>query len=52
MLTRWDATIATLEARVASGQQGADEYRQRLAKVIQRAVTRQRSIHTQKVLKT
>jgi hypothetical protein len=39
MLTKRDVTIAALEKRLAAGQRETEDYRQRLAKVIQRAVT-------------
>ena len=40
MLTKRDTTIAVLESRVAATQKETEDYRQRLAKVIHRAVTR------------
>ena len=51
MLSRRDATVAALEKRLAVVQQEAEEYRQRLATVVQRAVTRQRSTVTKSVRK-
>jgi hypothetical protein len=42
MLTKRDTTITFLESRLATAQQETESYRQRLAKVLQRAVTRQR----------
>jgi hypothetical protein len=42
MLTKRDVTIAALESRLVAAEQETEDYRQRLAKVIQRAVTRQR----------
>jgi hypothetical protein len=44
MLTKRDVTIAALQTRVAAAHQETEEYRARLAKVIQRAVSRQRRI--------
>jgi hypothetical protein len=40
MLTKRDATIAGLEIRVTSAENATQEYRRRLAKVVQRAVTK------------
>ena len=40
MLTKRDVTVATLESRLAVAQQETEDYRRRLTKVIQRAVTR------------
>jgi chromosome segregation ATPase len=40
ILSKRDATIAALETRLAAVHQETDAYRQRLARVIQRAVTR------------
>jgi hypothetical protein len=37
MLTKRDVTLAVLQTRPAAAEQETDEYRQRLAKVIQRA---------------
>ena len=51
MLSKRDATIKALESRLGAAHQETEEYRARLAKVIQRAVTRQRSIRTKKVAK-
>jgi chromosome segregation ATPase len=42
MLSKRDVTIAALESRLTVAQQETEDYRQRLAKVIRRAVTRQR----------
>jgi hypothetical protein len=42
MLTKRDATITSLESRLAVAQQETEDYRKRLGRVIQRAVTRQR----------
>jgi septal ring factor EnvC (AmiA/AmiB activator) len=39
MLTKRDTAIAALESRLAATQQETEDYRQRLAKVIHRAVT-------------
>jgi hypothetical protein len=39
MLTKRDATISSLESRIATAQHETEDYRRRLAKVIQRAVT-------------
>jgi Plasmid replication region DNA-binding N-term len=47
MLARKDVTIAGLEARLAAAQLETEKYRQRLGKVIQRAVTRHQSLTTQ-----
>jgi septal ring factor EnvC (AmiA/AmiB activator) len=44
MLTKRDSTITALESRLALAQQETQDYRQRLAKVIQRAVTRHQRI--------
>ena len=51
MLSKRDATVAALEKRLAAVQQETEEYRQRLATVVQRAVTRQRSTVTKPVPK-
>lgn len=40
MLTKRDITVAALESRVTAAVQETEEYRQRLSKVIRRAVTR------------
>jgi chromosome segregation ATPase len=40
MLSKRDASIAAMERRLAAAQVETEEYRQRLAKVVQRAVTR------------
>jgi hypothetical protein len=42
MLAKRDVAVTVLESRLAAAQQETEDYRQRLAKVIQRAVTRQR----------
>ncbi len=52
MLSKRDATVAALEKRLAVVQQETEEYRRRLATVVQRAVTRQRSIPTTRVAKS
>jgi len=52
MLSKRDATITGLESRLTASQQETEEYRQRLARVIQRAVTRQRRIPTTRVPKS
>jgi uncharacterized protein YhaN len=44
MLTKRDATMKSLESRLAAAQQETEDYRLRLAKVVQRAVTLQRDI--------
>lgn len=44
MRTKRDTTIAALEKRLAAAQQETEEHRQRLSKVIHRAVARQRTI--------
>jgi septal ring factor EnvC (AmiA/AmiB activator) len=51
MLTKRDATIAALESRLTAAQQETEDYRQRLAKVIQRTVTRQRQNEPKRVTK-
>jgi Plasmid replication region DNA-binding N-term len=51
MLTKRDVTITALESRLAAAQQETEDYRRRLAKVIQRAVTRQRRADTKPVRK-
>jgi len=43
MLTKRDATIKALESRLAAAQLETDDYRQRLAKVVQRAISRHRA---------
>ena len=48
MLSKRDATVSGLEKRLAAAQQETEEYRQRLTKVVQRAVTRQRRVITRK----
>jgi hypothetical protein len=49
MLTKRDVTIAALEARVAATHQETEDYRKRLGRVIQRAVTRHQGVTTQRV---
>src|ERR1700744_3379601 len=44
MLSKRDLTITALEARLATAQQETDAYRQRLGRVIQRAVTKHQGI--------
>jgi chromosome segregation ATPase len=44
MLTKRDVALAALESRLAAAQQETEDYRQRLAKVIQRAVARERRV--------
>jgi Plasmid replication region DNA-binding N-term len=51
MLTKRDVTVAALESRLAAAQQETEDYRQRLAKVIQRAVRRQRRADTKPLRK-
>ena len=51
MLSRRDATITGLESRLTSSQQQTEDYRVRLAKVIQRAATRHQVHATLKVSK-
>jgi len=51
MLTKRDTTIAALELRLEATQQETEDYRQRLAKVVHRAVTRQRSIPAARLTK-
>jgi chromosome segregation ATPase len=43
MLSKRDATIVAVESRLAAAQQETEGYRQRLAKVVQRAVVRHRA---------
>jgi Plasmid replication region DNA-binding N-term len=43
MLTKKDSALASLESRLAAAQLETDDYRQRLAKLVQRAVSRQRA---------
>jgi septal ring factor EnvC (AmiA/AmiB activator) len=43
MLSRRDATLSAMEGRLAAAQQETEAYRERLAKMVQRAVTRQRA---------
>jgi hypothetical protein len=40
MVSKRDVTIAALESRVATAQQETEDYCKRLAKVVQRGVTR------------
>src|ERR1700722_15401040 len=42
MLTKRDVTIASLESRLAAAQKETEGYRQRLGRLIQRAIVRQR----------
>jgi hypothetical protein len=51
MLTKRDVTITTLESRLAAAQQETEDYRARLAKVIQRAVTKHRGTTAKRVSK-
>jgi Plasmid replication region DNA-binding N-term len=51
MLTKRDTTITSFESRLAAAQQETAGYRERLAKVLQRAVTRQRRTETRLVAK-
>jgi hypothetical protein len=51
MLTKRDATITSLESRLATAQQETEDYRRRLAKVIQRAVAKPRRAETTPVSK-
>jgi chromosome segregation ATPase len=51
MLTKREVTVAALESRLAAAQQETEEYRQRLAKVIQRAVTRHQGVARKRVAK-
>ena len=51
MLTKREVTVAGLESRLAAAQQETEDYRQRLAKVIQRAVTRHQVAATKRVSK-
>jgi hypothetical protein len=51
MLTKRDTTITSLESRLATTQQETEGYRQRLAKVLQRAATRQRRTEPKSVAK-
>jgi hypothetical protein len=52
MLTKRDVTIAALDSRLAAAQQETENYRQRLAMVIQRAVTRRPQTALKRVSKT
>jgi Plasmid replication region DNA-binding N-term len=49
MLTKRDVTVRALESRLAAAHQETEEFRQRLAKVIQRAVTRHQGVAAQRV---
>jgi Plasmid replication region DNA-binding N-term len=40
MLTRRDSTVAGLEARLSAAQKESEDHRQRLARIVQRAVTK------------
>jgi hypothetical protein len=51
MLTKRDTTISSLESRLIAAQQETEGYRQRLAKVLQRDVTRQRRTEPKSVAK-
>jgi chromosome segregation ATPase len=51
MLTKRDVTVAALESRLAAAQQETEDYRQRLGRVIQRAVTRHQGTATKRVSK-
>jgi Plasmid replication region DNA-binding N-term len=51
MLTKKDITIAALESRLLVVQQETEEYRARLAKVIERAVTRHQASNPKRVRK-
>jgi DNA repair exonuclease SbcCD ATPase subunit len=51
MLTRRDVTIAALESRLAAAQRETEDYRQRLTKLIQRAVVRHHRTATKPVTK-
>lgn len=44
MLTKPDTPITALESRLASAQQETEDYRARLAKVVQRAVAKNRTL--------
>jgi chromosome segregation ATPase len=52
MLSKRDATIAQLERRLAAARHETEEHRQRLSKMIQKAVTRQRNIPATRKSKT
>jgi hypothetical protein len=49
MLTKRDVTIAALESRLLAAQQETEDYRQRLAKLIQRAVIKHQRTPTKRV---
>jgi ABC-type transporter Mla subunit MlaD len=51
MLSNRDATIAGLEKRLAEAQEETEQWRQRLAKVVQRAVTRHKNIPATRLTK-
>jgi septal ring factor EnvC (AmiA/AmiB activator) len=51
MLSKRDASIAAMEKRLAAAQVETEEYRQRLAKVVQRAVTRRQASAPKRVPK-
>lgn len=51
MLTKRDVTMAALESRLTAAQQETEDYRARLAKVVQRAVTRHQGGATKRVPK-
>jgi hypothetical protein len=51
MLTKRDATITSLESRLATAHQETENYRQRLGKVLQRAAGKQRRAETKPVSK-
>jgi septal ring factor EnvC (AmiA/AmiB activator) len=52
MLSKRDSTITSLESRLAAAQEETADYRQRLARVVQRAVTRQRTTPTTRLTKS
>jgi septal ring factor EnvC (AmiA/AmiB activator) len=51
MLTKRDVTVAALESRLTAAQQETENYRGRLARVVQRAVSRHQSTATKPVSK-
>jgi septal ring factor EnvC (AmiA/AmiB activator) len=51
MLTKRDATITSLESRLATAQQETEDYRRRLGKVIQRPVAKPKRAETKPVSK-
>jgi hypothetical protein len=51
MLSKRDATITALETRLTGAQQETEDYRLRLAKVVQRAVARHQSITRKPIAK-